>query len=119
MSIAAYCVSANGGFLKTFTTADTENTEGAQRIEFSLCPLCVLCASVVSALILPHARRGLYEAGTFMFKVRTRKPQRSAYSSMIFEVGLPAPCPAFVSMRMRTGAGPPCAACIAAANLKL
>jgi hypothetical protein len=31
---------------------DTENTEGAQRLEFfSLCPLCVLCVSVVNALL--------------------------------------------------------------------
>ncbi len=43
----------------------------------------------------------------------------SARSSMILSVGLPAPWPAFVSMRIRTGAGPACAACSVAVNLKL
>ncbi len=43
----------------------------------------------------------------------------SARSSMILLVGLPAPWPALVSMRISTGAGPACAACSAAANLKL
>ena len=33
----------------------------------------------------------------------------SARSSMILAVGLPAPWPAFVSMRIRIGAGPACA----------
>ena len=41
----------------------------------------------------------------------------SAASSMILEVGFPAPCPAFVSIRMITGASPLCASCSAAANL--
>jgi len=51
--------------------------------------------------------------------VFTRNAQRSPISSMIFVVGLPAPCPAFVSMRIKTGLSQPCAACSPAANLKL
>src|SRR5260221_5521647 len=43
----------------------------------------------------------------------------SERSSIIFEVGLPAPCPALVSMRMSLGASPVSAACIVAAYLKL
>jgi hypothetical protein len=35
-----------------FTTAGTERTEDAQRIIFkSLCPLCVLCISVVNNIL--------------------------------------------------------------------
>ena len=48
-----------------------------------------------------------------------RNAQRSACSSMSFGVGLPAPWPALVSMRISTGASPAWAACSAAANLKL
>src|SRR5260370_42189854 len=47
----------------------------------------------------------------------TRNAQRSAASSMILLVGLPAPCPAFVSVRVNQGGRPPCAACSAAADL--
>src|SRR5665213_3681283 len=47
----------------------------------------------------------------------TRKAKRSAASSITFPVGFPAPCPAFVSIRISTGASPACAACSAAANL--
>src|SRR5947209_735166 len=58
-------------------------------------------------------------AGTLIFKARTRKPQRSETSSICLDVGLPAPCPALVSMRIKMGAVPACAACMVAANLKL
>src|ERR1044071_5376856 len=47
----------------------------------------------------------------------TRNAQRSACSSMILLVGLPAPCPALVSIWMSTGLAQPCAACRAAVNL--
>src|SRR6185369_1481263 len=54
---------------------------------------------------------------------RTRAAQRklssSAASSICFEVGLPVPCPARVSMRIITGADPAWACWRAAANLKL
>src|SRR5262249_28376747 len=55
----------------------------------------------------------------FISNTRARNPQLSEISSMIFDVGLPAPCPALVSMRISVGAGPDCAACSVAANLKL
>ena len=42
-----------------------------------------------------------------------------AASSIILVVGLPAPWPALVSMRIRIGAVPAWAACSVAANLKL
>ena len=44
---------------------------------------------------------------TFMPRFLTRKPQRSAHSSITLVVGLPAPCPAFTSMRISTGWSPP------------
>ena len=50
---------------------------------------------------------------------RTRNAHMSAASSIRFVVGFPAPCPARVSMRMRTGLSQPCAHCSSAANLKL
>ena len=43
----------------------------------------------------------------------------SVRSSISLSVGLPAPWPALVSIRMSVGAGPACAACSAAMNLKL
>ena len=43
----------------------------------------------------------------------------SVRSSICLSVGLPAPWPALVSMRMSVGAGPACAAYSAAMNLKL
>ena len=46
-----------------------------------------------------------------------RKASLSATSSIALAVGLPAPWPAEVSTRMRMGAGPACAACIAAMYL--
>src|SRR5207245_476758 len=39
----------------------------------------------------------------------TRNANRSACSSITLLVGLPAPCPAFVSISIRTGCGPACA----------
>src|SRR5207248_3016966 len=47
----------------------------------------------------------------------TRNAHRSACSSMSLLVGLPAPCPALVSIWMRTGLAHACAACRAAVNL--
>ena len=47
------------------------------------------------------------------------KAHLSACSSRILEVGFPAPWPALVSMRIRTGSEPPWAAWRRAANLKL
>ena len=41
----------------------------------------------------------------------------SVAASICFDVGLPPPWPALVSMRMSTGAGPACAGCSVAANL--
>ena len=55
----------------------------------------------------------------YMAKASTRKVHRSAASSINFAIGLPAPCPAFVSILIRMGAGPAWACCNAAANLKL
>ena len=46
-----------------------------------------------------------------------RKAYMSAASSIRFDVGLPAPWPAFDSMRMSTGASPAWQYCIWAANL--
>ena len=46
-----------------------------------------------------------------------RNAYMSAASSIRFEVGLPAPWPAFDSMRIRIGASPAWACYIAAANL--
>jgi len=43
---------------------------------------------------------------TFMFKFRATNAHESAVSSIVFEIGLPAPCPALVSMRISTGAAP-------------
>ena len=51
--------------------------------------------SVFAALSLP---------GVFMSRTLIRNAYSSANSSMIFAVGLPAPWPAFVSMRASTGA---------------
>ena len=45
-----------------------------------------------------------------------RNAKISASSSIIFETGFPAPCPAFVSTRMRTGEASLSAACSRAAN---
>ncbi len=53
------------------------------------------------------------------FNSLTKKAILSAASSIILAVGLPAPCPARVSMRIKTGWSPVCAACIVAAYLKL
>ena len=50
---------------------------------------------------------------------RATKAQRSAYSSMTLSVGLPAPWPARVSMRAKTGASPAWQYCSLAMNLKL
>ncbi|MCG3129309.1 MAG: hypothetical protein FLDDKLPJ_00035 [Phycisphaerae bacterium] len=41
--------------------------------------------------VLPARARSAHQNRTFMFSVRTRNAQRSATSSMRFEVGLPAP----------------------------
>ena len=54
-----------------------------------------------------------------MFRLLTRNPKISPVSSIILPVGLPAPCPAEVSMRISVGRSPDWAACNAAANLKL
>jgi hypothetical protein len=43
----------------------------------------------------------------------------STYSSIAFDVGRSPPWLARLSIRIRTGAGPACATCRAAANLKL
>jgi len=43
---------------------------------------------------------------TSMFRFRATKAQESAVSSIVFEIGLPAPCPALVSIRISTGAWP-------------
>src|SRR4029077_17926617 len=48
----------------------------------------------------------------------SRNARTSARSSMSLWTGFPRPWPASVSMRMTTGASPPCAAWSAAANLK-
>ena len=48
-----------------------------------------------------------------------RNAQQSAVSSIFLVVGVPAPCPERVSIRIKIGAGPPWAACRAAPNLKL
>src|SRR5438045_3425944 len=61
----------------------------------------------------------LKHQGNFIPKLFTRKAHWSVVSSMILLVGLPAPWPALVSMRINTGAGPAWAACKVAANLKL
>ena len=53
-------------------------------------------------LIIAYFPTGRY--GTPMFW--NRKAYMSAASSIRFEVGLPAPWPAFVSMRISTGASP-------------
>ena len=42
------------GIRKTSHRRDTENTEAAQRIRFSLRPLCVLCVSAVNLLSFSH-----------------------------------------------------------------
>ncbi len=47
------------------------------------------------------------------------KASLSAYSSMSFEVGFPAPWPDLMSILINTGASPACAAWSAAVNLKL
>ena len=47
------------------------------------------------------------------------KASMSAPSWIFFGVGFPPPWPARVSMRIRTGAWPPCAACSVAAYLKV
>ena len=54
-----------------------------------------------------------------MPRLLTRKAKRSAASSILFVVGLPAPWPALVSIRIRTGSGPACAAWSVAANLNV
>ena len=50
-----------------------------------------------------------------------REPQEGEHvgidSAMILLVGLPAPCPADVSILIRIGASPPWLACMVAANL--
>jgi len=45
-------------------------------------------------------------AGGCMRSTFTRNAHMSAVSSIVFETGLPAPWPAAVSMRIRTGASP-------------
>jgi len=47
------------------------------------------------------------------------KPYMSAYCAMVLLTGVPAPCPASVSILIKTGAFPPCFSCNCAANLKL
>src|SRR5438046_1167420 len=42
---------------------------------------------------------------TSIFRLYATNDHSSAVSSMIFEIGFPAPCPALVSMRINTGAG--------------
>gem|GEM_PF-5135326 len=56
----------------------------------------------------PDAPKRNYEPNsTFSIpKVFTKKAHLSAASSIIFVVGLPAPCPAFVSILINTGASP-------------
>jgi hypothetical protein len=60
-----------------------------------------------------------FNLSVLMPGVLMREASQSVASSMRLLVGLPAPCPARVSMRMRTGFGRLCAAYSAAANLKL
>jgi hypothetical protein len=55
----------------------------------------------------------------YIFNTVLRNVNRSAHSSMRFEVGLPAPWHARVSIRIRIGAGPPCACCSVAAYFRL
>src|SRR5436309_4223703 len=57
--------------------------------------------------------------GGWIFSSRAKNAHRCAASSMILPVGLPAPWPARVSMRIRMGASPAWAAWSAAAYLKL
>ena len=52
-----------------------------------------------------HAHRR-YCSATFMFRLWATKAQVSAVSSINFVIDLPAPWPAFTSMRISTGAGP-------------
>src|SRR5438552_16664804 len=49
--------------------------------------------------------------GVFIRSSRTKNAHRCDDSSMILDVGLQAPCPARVSMRMRIGVWPACADC--------
>ena len=53
-----------------------------------------------------EAPRADHLEGTSIASTLTRKAHRSAASSMILAVGLPAPWPAFVSMRIRIGLSP-------------
>src|SRR6185437_4286941 len=71
------------------------------------------CGAAEGAGDFGHGSRSYASPSTF-----TRKAQRSACSSIILATGFPAPCPALVSMRIITGAGPAWAAWRAAANLK-
>ncbi len=70
-----------------------------------------------------HARLGakgfFQHAYEPIFSALFRNTYRSAHSSICLVVGLPAPCPARVSMRIRIGAGPSCACCSVAAYFKL
>jgi hypothetical protein len=50
--------------------------------------------------------RRCYCNATFMSRLWARKDQVSAVSSISFVMDLPAPWPAFVSMRIKIGAGP-------------
>ena len=72
-------------------------------------------------LIVPCPLQGRRGAAGLcsMSSSRTRKAHLSAASRMRLLVGLPAPWPALVSMRMRTGLSPVWACWRAAANLKL
>src|SRR4051812_4915967 len=63
--------------------------------------------------------RSVYLIAGFISRFLTRNAQVSAASSIALEVGRPAPWPARVSMRAKTGAGPAWQYCNWAMNLKL
>jgi len=71
------------------------------------------------------ARRSFSEGGSLITyhlyptpMFQNKNAHLSACSAMIISVGLPAPWPALVSMRISTGFLQACPACSAAANLK-
>mmetsp|Transcript_62045 Transcript_62045/g.146985 ORF Transcript_62045/g.146985 Transcript_62045/m.146985 type:complete len:188 (+) Transcript_62045:272-835(+) len=71
---------------------------------------------IAEAQVAQNERRHHLTSSFIVFAMKARMSLRS---SMILAVGLPAPWPALVSMRISLGAGPVSAACSVAAYLKL